>query len=1481
MTKIKPVREYEVVALQIPIVYNKYGFHDHDGMLFALKENVPALKEIQKHFAARKNDTGYYHPDLHKPHPLVRPLVLRARKGETIKVSLQNQIKNRKVGLHLVADGYSVLTSDGAQVGENPPSLVASSHSDNPTTRDYYWECRHEGVFVFHDMGDVNGDEDASNAHGLFGALIVEPEDAEWTDSETGELAYDGLYVDVHPKGKKHALRQAKKGWLEKWQGYYADDDASFREYVIFIHDEGDVKKPHGWWVKDQQNSGQYKFEDDPNIPLTEDDKEKGKHKGLPVDLCSVELGCKNNHKQDGDHKDEGLTPCKCAHVESHAAVDNADAKDGMPAHVMPLSYRSEPMEAREMALWHRIWKQGKLPCPNIVNEEQHHSSWAFGDPDTPILKAYIGDPVRIRLVHAGVKETHIYHLHFYQWHHVPYNKDTPILDSITISPQTGHTIVPLWGAGGPHGVPADVIWHCHLYPHFHQGMWGLFRTFDRCHLVEPCEQKDATDFSNHYPDGSAISKLQPLPDREPPPAATKTEPGFPGFMVDPEAATKSCDERGGLYGEKSPLPPWPYAVSQEHADAVKAALGLTLRVEPIPLDLDYRPATQPELLQMYRYQDKGNKFNTKPEPAWVFPTFAPDLDPRGKKLKRKWFELDVKTEPVIYNRHGYHDKQGHFYTHENSGDGLHPKEFQQVFDPPGIGRCECPQTKIPPDPGHDKPCCGHEDSAQMHQGEGNYANERERHVPLFLRANKGDFLTLSLANKLPKTFGCNDFDMRQPRCDTLGTPTAECGIHVHLVKFDVLTADGASSGWNYMSGPTPGKRMVYKWQVDEEFGVCFFHDHCFANYRQRHGLFGALIAEPKDAVVFDPNDLNKEIRHGIAAAVSYPNAKGDTQWFREFCFGLQDFVPLYTKENHPLHKPEMPGDHGDNGWMAMNYRCEPLMERKLSDGEFVDPADWFSTKTLPDGKEISTDIFQTYPGDPIRLRLVQGSHEEQHSFQVHGMRWRRFRNEPDSPWRNQQTLGISEAFTFNIAHKDKLNSHYGPGDYLWKSTASDDLWCGVWGYIRALESKSDELSPLPLAIQHKPLMPVAVGKRRRFKVDACHQSLTYRPAHNGKPRLVDPNGLVYKLTQIIEPGGNVIPVEAPTEIEPLVLRCRIGEWVELTITNNLSQDLPDTYLSPEPWSPLSPEEVIEENEGENESDEPPKVKRNVSQRVSLHADLLSYDIKTSDGANVGKNPDQTIAPGESKTYLWYADVEGPVLLQDMADVKNHRHHGLVGALIVEPKGCQPFAVKSGETTATSKDSAWHGSRAALQLKDGSVKEEKVLLLQDGLRLFWESDDPENPYKNPMRDLPADPGEGEPDFEDQGNKAINYRCEPLGHFLELRGEDVSTSGVIEHLDPAFAEPLMTVSQMADVVLHVVGACDKGRNHSFTVHAHAWEEWPGLKKSPVLGAVGGISGGLALTLNLQASHLEKADYAVRSGVYRWALNEGVWGIINRK
>ena len=190
------------------------------------------------------------------------------------------------------------------------------------------------------------------------------------------------------------------------------------------------------------------------------------------------------------------------------------------------INYRSEPMRNRA-----RLIQEGVV-CPDCEGEEVHHDSWVFGDPDTPILRAYIGDPIKIRLVHAGAQETHSFHYHVHQWLFEHTDVDSEIVDVQAISPQANYTVTPMYGAGSLHGAIGDAIIHCHLYPHFGEGMWGMQRNFDTLQDGSMC-----------YPNGVQIKALQPLPDRPSPPKPIPEKPGYPNFIP-------------GIPGFKAPRPP-------------------------------------------------------------------------------------------------------------------------------------------------------------------------------------------------------------------------------------------------------------------------------------------------------------------------------------------------------------------------------------------------------------------------------------------------------------------------------------------------------------------------------------------------------------------------------------------------------------------------------------------------------------------------------------------------------------------------------------------------------------------------------------------------------------------------------------------------------------------------------------------------------------------------------------------------------------
>ena len=136
-----------------------------------------------------------------------------------------------------------------------------------------------------------------------------------------------------------------------------------------------------------------------------------------------------------------------------------------------------------------RLGKGPARDCVNCAYEEFFLGSWANGDPalladykDDPsnVYHSYLGDRVKFHNVHAGPKETHVFHLHAHQWLSQTAAPGSAskgeYLDSQTVAPfQSFNYEIYYAGTGNRNLTPGDSIFHCHLYPHFAQGMWGLW----------------------------------------------------------------------------------------------------------------------------------------------------------------------------------------------------------------------------------------------------------------------------------------------------------------------------------------------------------------------------------------------------------------------------------------------------------------------------------------------------------------------------------------------------------------------------------------------------------------------------------------------------------------------------------------------------------------------------------------------------------------------------------------------------------------------------------------------------------------------------------------------------------------------------------------------------------------------------------------------------------------------------------------------
>src|SRR3954470_2020986 len=150
------------------------------------------------------------------------------------------------------------------------------------------------------------------------------------------------------------------------------------------------------------------------------------------------------------------------------------------------INYRSEPFRNRLL---------------KFKKEKAHaYSSYTFGDPATPIMRGYLADPTKIRIMHAGGEKFHIFHLHGGgdRWRFNPVSDptfnyaDTGLrkdpatqlspsqrLDSQSIGPGESYNLEIEGGAGGVQQSAGDFLFHCHIAKHYVSGMWGMWRVYD------------------------------------------------------------------------------------------------------------------------------------------------------------------------------------------------------------------------------------------------------------------------------------------------------------------------------------------------------------------------------------------------------------------------------------------------------------------------------------------------------------------------------------------------------------------------------------------------------------------------------------------------------------------------------------------------------------------------------------------------------------------------------------------------------------------------------------------------------------------------------------------------------------------------------------------------------------------------------------------------------------------------------------------
>jgi hypothetical protein len=242
---------------------------------------------------------------------------------------------------------------------------------------------------------------------------------------------------------------------------------------------------------------------------------------------------------------------------------------------------------------------------------------------------------------------------------------------------------------------------------------------------------------------------------------------------------------------------------------------------------------------------------------------------------------------------------------------------------------------------------------------------------------------------------------------------------------------------------------------------------------------------------------------------------------------------------------------------------------------------------------------------------------------------------------------------------------------------------------------------------------------------------------------------------------------------------------------------------------------------------------------VGLHAQLVHYDVTTSDGWDVGFNPEQTVAPGLSKTYWWYAGLSSIVgttqtftpaefggLNLISSDPIKHSNKGAIGALIIEPQG------------STWAEDAKQRAFATVTRADATQFRDFALLFQSDIN---------------MRNLNgAIPNlfDAE-DAEDSGQKALNYRTEPMWKRVGFAPDTPLTGSCLAAPSPTRCfdytnvlsnvqvggdpeTPIFLTKVGLESRFHVLHPNGHARNEVFMVHGHRWLDEPWTNSSTRVG-----------------------------------------------
>ncbi len=1056
------------------------------------------------------------------------------------------------------------------------------------------------------------------------------------------------------------------------------------------------------------------------------------------------------------------------------------------------LNYRSEPFRNRLL----------KFP-----KEKSHaYSSYTFGDPATPIIRGYLADPTKIRILHAGGEKFHVYHLHgggdrwradpvadaTFNYADTGLQKDPATTespsqrnDSQSLGPGESFNLEIEGGAGGVQQSVGDFLYHCHIAKHYLSGMWSLWRVYN---VRQP-------DFV-------------PLSDR-----------------AAPAKPVESTGLLGRTYVQRS---------------ASGATTSVTLST-PAKLDSWIRQQLPPQGVP--KTQDASvwdwKVAGTTSKPVYLGapadPTVFPD-SPRGESGQPNLLAVD--------NGHALHTGRPRLLFDPVSGRPAYPMLRPQIGKRPpfsGAGHTGTPYlsntanaaatSTVDPTSGRKDGLCptgaGRTlrtynvvaiEKAYARTGGGVIDQEGKVFVlakdkpqvldgtkpvtPLAIRANQGDCVAITLTNEMTDANAFDNF--------------SKTSMHIHHVQFDVQGSDGVSAGFAYEHSVRPYKVEDPTLTAAASAGSTTITVSSVTKFigKDANGkatkpwlMVGQGTSTPEIRQVVAVNPVTRKLTLNAALTSAhpggqfagtefiqyrwYPDVVLDNVFWHDHVDGIHGWghglvgqliveprgslwldpttnlpVDSGTFVNivpGPASEPFDPGvvdgafrelvlwtvnDNDQSAFSTINLRANPFTERPVA-------ADRFSSYTYGDPV---TPLARIYPNEPLVVRALNVSPTVD-TLHFQGARWApEFRYDEGTGSAKvglTDTLhaGVSERFTA-VLNGQPAEERLRPGDYLYFDGNQDRFTQGAWGVVRVLPKEDPNLPPLPgiPGPGGTYTEPTMTGQPAPDSSDPGNPCTPDQPVRSWNITAAQVTAPAARVQNAFVPSNRVLAKGKTPVTEPLVLHAVAGDCLKVHFTNALG--------------------------------------------TASGFSLAGVDREQgSSGVTVGWGTNQSVAPGATRDYVYSVNTDrlDTVTISDLVGGPASMKGGLYGALVIAPRSTVAGSPTrfTDPVTGVARDV---GSKVVVHVPGWRVPDYRdftVMLADDDVKIGQDF----MPY-------PTDA------VADRVN--INYGSAPVG--------DGNTS----FANPG-TSPVLTAFAGDPTVVHALVAPGSEQAHSFSLGGLSWQK----------------------------------------------------------